>query len=348
MANIQLLGLNHKTAPIEVREKASLSGSRIDEALDVLKKYEAVQEHVILSTCNRTEIYAATAGQAQGLASLWDFIARTMGMPQDRLERYFYVLSDTGAVEHLFRVAASLDSMVIGETQVFGQVKDAYFKARRSRCVGRTLDAVFEEAIRIGKRVRAETQIGRGAVSTSTAAIELARKIFTTIEDKKVLIIGAGKIGEETVKNLFSRGAKTVIVANRTLQKARELAEQFAGRAIAFDDIERYLCTCDIVISSAGAPHCLIFRDQVRQVMHTRNHAPLFFIDLGLPRNIEPSVNGLENVYLYNIDDLANVKDANIKERLNEARKAEEMIRRCVESLCRESESARAQKAAVQ
>jgi glutamyl-tRNA reductase len=332
MMNIQILGLNHKSAPIQIREKVSLSEEKLETALSQLKKYKAIEECLILSTCNRTEIYVASADCDRGLDCLRDFISGFMGMPESQIREYFYVLNNRNAISHLFRVASSLDSMIVGETQIFGQVKEAYFKSRQANSLGRTLDNIFEEAIRVGKKVRTQTQIGKGAISTSTAAIELARKIFETLEDKKILIIGAGKIGELTVKNLSSRGVKTVIVANRTLLKARELAQRFCGEAINFDSILDYMRSSDIIISSTSAPHFVITAAEVAKVMRARNNTPLFLIDLGLPRNIEPSVNEIENAYLYNIDDLAQVCDANISFRKSEAKKAQQIVDSCVEA----------------
>ncbi|MDD5347186.1 MAG: glutamyl-tRNA reductase [Candidatus Omnitrophica bacterium] len=334
MMNIRVLGLNHKTAPIEIRERASFSNSRLDEALRSLRASPGVEELVLLSTCNRTEFYVSCPQADRGLASVWEFVEDAMGMPAAKLKQYFYVHGNRDAVEHLLCVAASLDSMVVGETQVFGQVKDAYFAARRNNAAGKVMDCLFGEAIRVGKKVRTDTQIGKGAVSTSTAAIELARKIFETLQDKVVLIIGAGKIGELTVKNLYSRGVSTVIVANRTLVKAQDLARQFCGTAIHFDGIIEHMCRADIVLSSTSAPHFLVTREDICTVMRMRNNAPLFLIDLGLPRNIDPATNDIANVYLYNIDDLSRVCDANMKERLSEAKKARAVISRAAESLC--------------
>lgn len=330
--NILLIGLNHKSAPIEIREKAAFNENKLTAALAALKNYEGIEEGLILSTCNRTEIYAVSRDYARGVEYLWDFVCRALEKSEEEIRKYFYVLRDKKAVEHLFRVSASLDSMIVGETQILGQVKDAYFKSRELNSVGRVLDGIFEEAIRVGKKVRAQTQIGKGAISTSTAAIELSRKIFESLDNKKVLIIGAGKIGELTVKNLSSRGLKSVIVANRTLEKARELARQFQGMAIEFEGIFDGMRLSNIVICSTNAPHFIITKENVQKVMRARNNLPLFFIDLGMPRNIEPSVNEIENVYLYDIDDLALVRDANIKERLNEANKAQQIVEHCLET----------------
>jgi glutamyl-tRNA reductase len=331
--NILVLGINHKTAPIQIRERLSFSSEKLHEALLSLKSYDAIEENLILSTCNRTETYAVVKDISRGFNSLKNFLCSFHKIQPQEIADYLYTFNDREAIIHLFRVVSSLDSMIVGETQIFGQVKDSYFKARDCNTTGKRLDSLFEEAIRIGKKVRTETQIGKGAVSTSTAAIELSRKIFESLKDKKVLIIGAGKIGELTAKNLYSRGVSTVIVANRTLVRAEELARSFCGQAIKFESIFQELKFTDIVISSTSAPHFIINYEDIRKVMQARNNSPLFLIDLGLPRNIDPKVNEIENVYLYNIDDLAQVADGNIKERQREAKKAEEIIQSCADSV---------------
>jgi len=332
--HIRVLGLNHKTAPIEIREKVSFSSDKLDRALRALKASGAVKENLILSTCNRTELYAVIDDSAAVRDPLGDFLADFHGLDHAQLAQYLYEKSDKDAISHLFNVVSSLDSMIVGETQIFGQVKDAYFKARTLNTLGKTLDSIFEEAIRVGKKVRTETQIGKGAVSTSTAAIELARRIFETLEGKTVLIIGAGKIGEMTVKNLHSRGAATVLVANRTLQKAQELARVFGGKAVSFDDLAACMRQADIIISSTSAPHFVITREQAAAALAQRHNEPLFFIDLGVPRNIDPRANNIDNVYVYNIDDLASVRDANIRDRMVAAADARAIIARCVETVC--------------
>ncbi|MFA5099790.1 MAG: glutamyl-tRNA reductase [Candidatus Omnitrophota bacterium] len=332
--HIKVIGLNHKTAPIDIREKVSFSADKLDRALLALKSRGAVKENLILSTCNRTELYAVIDDSAAVSDPLGDFLADFHGLDHTQLAQYLYEKNDKAAVSHLFEVVSSLDSMIVGETQIFGQVKDAYFKARTLNTLGRTLDSIFEEAIRVGKKVRTETQIGKGAVSTSTAAIELARKIFETLDGKTVLIIGAGKIGEMTVRNLHSRGVSTVLVANRTLQKAHELARVFGGSAVSFDDLAACMRRADIIISSTSAPHFVITRDQAAAAVRQRDNEPLFFIDLGVPRNIDPLANTLDNVYVYNIDDLASVRDANIRDRMAAARDAHAIIDQCVEAVC--------------
>ena len=339
--HIRVLGLNHKTAPIEIREKVSFSSDKLDRALLALKGARAIKENLILSTCNRTELYAVIDDGMAVRDPLGYFLADFHGLDHATLSQYLYEKSDKDAVNHLFEVVSSLDSMIVGETQIFGQVKDAYFKARSLHTLGKTLDFIFEEAIRVGKKVRTETQIGKGAVSTSTAAIELARKIFETLEGKTVLIIGAGKIGEMTVKNLHSRGVSTVLVANRTLQKAQELAQVFGGKAVSFDDLAACMREADIIISSTSAPHFVITREQAAAVLAQRNNEPLFFIDLGVPRNIDPQANTIDNVYVYNIDDLASVRDANIRDRMAAAADAHAIIEQCVETVCSRFEQPR-------
>jgi len=294
----------------------------------------AIKEDLILSTCNRTELYAVVEPGPEAGSQLVSFLADFHCLKRDQLLQYIYEMADRDAVTHLFEVVSSLDSMIVGETQIFGQVKDAYFKARSLNTTGRTLDYIFEEAIRVGKKVRTDTQIGKGAVSTSTAAIELARKIFSTLEGKTVLIIGAGKIGEMTVKNLHSRGISTILVANRTFEKARELARIFAGTAVSFDELGSCLPSADIIISSTSAPHFLISKEQLQAAARARNNKPLFLIDLGVPRNIDPAANSIYNVYVYNIDDLASVRDANIRDRLAAAQDARAIITRCAEAVC--------------
>lgn len=326
--HFQVVGLNHKSAPIEIRERISFSPRRLREALSAFRERDALSEVLILSTCNRVEIYGVTSDAGGGLYAAQDFISDFHKIPAYIFRDYLYVYNETAALRHLFRVVASLDSMVIGETQIFGQAKDAYRQAREAKTAKEILSRIFEEAIRIGKKVRTQTQIGKGTVSISSAAIVLAKKALGTLKDKKVLIIGAGKIAELAVRDLYSQGIKTVLVANRTFKKARELASVFAGTAITFKEIFPQLKDADILISSTSAPHFIVDYGQIQEVMQQRRHRPLFLIDLGLPRNISPEVKEVENIHLYNLDDLTDVCDANLKERLREAAKAEQIIER--------------------
>lgn len=326
--NIQILGLNHKTAHIHLRERLSFAEEKLPSALAALKEYDSIEENLILSTCNRVEIYAAVRDISAGFNSIQNFICNFHKIRQNDIKNHIYLFTGIEAIRHLFRVVSSLDSMIIGETQIFGQVKDAYFKARGCKTVGKNLIGLFEEAIKAGKMVRTETKIGKGVVSISSTAVELAKKLFESLGGKTILIIGAGKVGELTVKSLYKRGVDTVLVANRTFEKSKALARDFHGKAIKFEEIFESLKDIDILISSISASHFIIKKDHVRQAMRDRDSRGLFLIDLGLPRNIDPKVNEIENTYLYNIDDLAKVRDANIKERLLEAEKVEEIIER--------------------
>lgn len=321
-----MVGLSHRSAPIEVREKFAFSKTSLEEALTRLKTDTQIQEGVILSTCNRVEIYALGLPEKKINGTLTNFLNSFHKVTNSSYEKYLYTFNGIGAIKHLFRVSSSLDSQILGETQILGQVKNAYFKARQTGTVSRVFPFVFEEAIKIGKRARSQTQIGYGAVSISTAAVEMARKIFGDLAEKRVLIIGAGKIGELSAEYFYSRGAKMVLVANRTFFRAQQLAKKFNGKAIAFDEFPKAILKADIIISSVNAPHILLKKEMMSKIISNRNGRPVFIIDLGLPRNIAPDVNTLDNVYVYNLDDLKRVKDANLEDRLREAEKIEGII----------------------
>ena len=333
---IQVIGLSHKSAPIELRERLAFSPKKLTEALSMLKEYEAIDEGVIVSTCNRVELYIAGKDRDIAFRSVVEFLCTFHQLQEGELISHIYALEDKDALRHLFRVGSSLESMVVGETQILGQIKDAYFKAKETGLSGKILAKVFEEAMRVGKKARSETKIGKGVVSISSAAIVLAKQIFGSLHDKKVLIIGAGKIAELAAANLYEKGVKTVLVANRTFMKAKELAALFAGEAITFEQIFEYLHDADILISSTSAPHHIIKYGRIKEIMLTRGQRALFLIDLGLPRNISPEVSGIENVHLYNIDDLTSVCDVNLKERLAEVHKVERIIQRRLELVTKE------------
>ncbi|MCG2712641.1 MAG: glutamyl-tRNA reductase [Candidatus Omnitrophica bacterium] len=324
--NITMVGLNHRSAPIEVREKFAFSKNSLEEALTRLKTDAQIQEGVILSTCNRVEIYALGRPKEKINGALTNFLNSFHKVSNSSYEKYLYTLNGIEAIKHLFRVSSSLDSQILGETQILGQVKNAYLKARQTGAVSRVFPFVFEEAIKIGKRARSQTQIGCGAVSISTAAVEMARKIFGGLAEKSILIVGAGKIGELSAEYLYSRGAKMVLVANRTFSRAQQLAKKFNGKAIAFDEFPKAIIEADIVISSVNAPHTLIKKEMMSKIISMGKGRPVFIIDLGLPRNVAPDVNTLNNVYVYNLDDLKRVKDANLEDRLKEAEKIEVII----------------------
>ncbi|HWR97105.1 MAG TPA: glutamyl-tRNA reductase [Candidatus Methanoperedens sp.] len=324
--DIIVLGLNHKTAPVHIRERVAFPEKSIHEPLRALHGAPGVRETMILSTCNRVEIAAVVDGREQGAAAVRAFVARHHEVPEGELAPHLYLHAGADAVRHLFRVASSLDSLVVGEPQILGQVKDAYQYAREAGAVGAVLDRLLKKALSVAKLVRTETEISRSAVSVSFAAVELAKKIFGEIEGRTAMIVGAGEMAELAVKHLVSSGVREVFVVNRTFEKAVELAQEFGGSAVKFDDLCERMALADIVISSTGAPHFIIRGEDVKRVMVRRKHRPMFFIDIAVPRDIEPSVNDVDNAYLYNVDDLQSVVDANVKERRKEAEKAEAIV----------------------
>ena len=326
--NLIVLGVNHKTAPVEIREKLAFSEKHLEETFSALHNYPELKEKVILSTCNRVEIYARVGNIDEGINRLKDFVYKYHKINDGELENFFYTYFTEDAVEHLFKVSSSLDSMVVGEPQILGQVKDAYSLAKESRATGMILNQLFEKAFSVAKKVRNETRIAESAVSVSYAAVELAKKIFGDIEGKTIMVIGAGEMSELAARHLLSSGAKGILVSNRTFDRAVELARDLKGSAIRFDSIEDELVRTDIVISSTGAPHFIIKKEMVERIIHKRRNKPIFFIDIAVPRDVEPAINEIENVFLYDIDDLQNVVNANIKEREKESEKALEIIKK--------------------
>ncbi|MHB9003121.1 MAG: glutamyl-tRNA reductase [Coriobacteriia bacterium] len=324
--HLTLVGLSHKTAPIEIREKLTFPANRQEDALAMLLSSPDVREAVILSTCNRTEVYAVTAAGEDGPGAIIEFMASYHGLDRHELTRYLYIREGEDVVHHLFRVVASLDSMVIGEAQVLGQVKDAYAMAMDYQATGRIFNRLFRQSFEVGKRVRTETAIGEAAVSISYAAVELAKKVFDTLEGRTVLVVGAGKMSELTAKHLCSNGICSVLVANRTYDRAVELAERFEGTPVHYEELFDHMRSADIVISSTAATGYVIMRDQVAGALKGRRGRPLFFIDIALPRDIDPAVNELDDVFLYDIDSLNGVVESNLEERMREAERAEHII----------------------
>lgn len=324
--HLTVVGLSHKTAPVEIREKLTFPAHVQADALSLLCSSDDVSEAVILSTCNRTEIYAVTRDACSGFDVVADFMAEYHDLDGYELRRYLYHRQDMAMVHHLFRVVSSLESMVLGEAQILGQVKESYDHAIANDCTGRILNKLFRQSFEVGKRVRTETGIGENAVSISYAAVELAKRVFDTLQGRTVLVVGAGKMSELTAKHLVSQGIKSVLVANRTYDRAVELAERFGGEAIRYDDLFERMSGADIVISSTAASGYVITKDQVAKARSSRRGHALFLIDIALPRDIEPSVNEIDDVYLYDIDDLAGVVDSNLEERQREAVRAEGII----------------------
>ncbi len=328
---ILVVGLSHKTAPVEIREKVAFGPETLGEALRAVRERGGVREALIVSTCNRVEVYAAARSAEEGAEALIGFLAEYHGVPEDRLREHLYVYAGRDAVRHVFRVASSLDSMVVGEPQILGQVKDAYEQAVAGSATGLVLNRFMHKAFSTAKRVRTETRIAQAAVSVSFAAVQLAKAIFGSLQGKAVLVIGAGEMCELAVTHLVENGVAQVQVTNRTFARARALAERFQGRAVPFEAFPYHLQEVDIVISSTGAPHFILGVEDVRSAMKARKQKPMFLIDIAVPRDIDPRVNDLPNVYLYDVDDLQGVVEANKRERAREAEKAERIVAEEVE-----------------
>ncbi len=322
---IVLIGVNHKTAPVEVREPMALKGLD-QEPLELFRSVDHVREVLFLSTCNRVEVLFTSSSPGESLAGLKGIWAEKSGLPLGVLEEHLYEYRDEDAIRHLFMVASSLDSMVVGEPQILGQLKDAYRHASEQKTTGMVLNRLLHKAFSVAKRVRTETKIGSQAVSISYAAVELARKIFGELGDKVAMLIGAGEMAELAAQHLRAGGIKRLIIANRTLERAVELSHELGGEAIGLDEIEDAMIEADIVISSTGAPGLVLTKEQVKRTMRPRRHRLLFLIDIAVPRDIDPGVNDIENVYLYDIDDLKGVVEENKEQRAKEAKKAERMV----------------------
>ncbi len=324
--NIIVVGLSHKTAPVEIREKVAFAPTAMEKPLQQLVALPAVTEGLIVSTCNRVELYATSRDVGQAIAQLKRFLAEFHHLSPDVLEQHLYDYHGEEAIRHLFRVASSLDSMVIGEPQILGQIKTAYGYATDCKTSGIILNRFMHKAFSVAKRVRTETQIASNAVSVSFAAVELARKIFDTLADKTVLLIGAGEMCELAARHFVTNGVAQVLVTNRTYERAVRLAEEFQGKPILFENFADHLHRVDIVLTSTGAPNYILHQRQVDEVIKQRKYKPMFFIDIAVPRDIDPKVNDVNNVYLYDVDDLQGVVQANLKERHKEAKKAEGII----------------------
>jgi len=331
MLDIVLLGLSHKTAPVELRECIALNGDETLAALTTFKAHPAIKEVVLFSTCNRVEILMAATEPGAAVSAAKAYLAESKQIQVNRFEKSLYHYTGDAAVRHLFRVAASLDSMMVGEPQILGQIKEAYLKATREKTTGVILNRLLHRSFFVAKRVRSETGIGDRAVSISYAAIELGRKIFDTLADKKVLLVGAGEMAELAVEHLIRHRCGQIWVANRTFERAVQLAEKFRGSAVRFEELPRSLQFADIIISSTGAPGYVVERGHVKGVMRKRRNRPLFFIDIAVPRDIDPDLNRLSNVYVYDIDDLQGVIEDNIAGRRQEATKGEGIIDEAVE-----------------
>ncbi len=323
--NLILMGLNYRSTPVELRERFSILDTELGATLRQVQQTCELDEIVIVSTCNRTEMYA-TADSADARRRIARFLCDLSGLPAAVVQQHLYVHADSDAVRHLSRVVTGLDSMVLGETQILGQVRNAFLAAQTAGTTGRMLNHVFNAAIALGKRVHTETGIGQSAVSVGYAAVSLAKKVFTHLSDKSVLVIGAGKMSELTLAHLRAHGVRKIAVANRTAEHARQLAQKYGGRPIAMADVPAALRTADIVISSTGAHRLVLTRDVVEPVMRRRKQRPLFCIDIAVPRDIDPELARLDGVYIYDIDDLQNVVAHGFILREREASRVETMI----------------------
>lgn len=325
-----LIGLNHRTAPVQVRERLSVPEAKLPEVVRSLHEIEGVDGAALVSTCNRVEAIVSSRTE-DVISKVVDWLAVQGGSDRESLENHLYILRHVDVVKHLCRVASGLDSMIIGEPQIGGQVRAAFQAAQDLGALDGLLQQVYSQTMRVAKRVRTDTAIGEHAVSIPYAAVELAKKIFGDLKGLQVLLLGAGEMGELTAEHLHQQSVKQVFVANRSYNRAVELAERFHGSAVQFDSIEENLATCDIVIASTSAPHYVIEPDQVQRALDARRNRNLFFIDLSVPRNINPDVAGIEGAYLYNVDDLQHVADANLELRQHKAKDAEQIVVREVE-----------------
>ncbi len=326
---ILVIGLSHKTAPIELRERLNVPEQDLTKPLEMMGDSSELVERMLVATCNRVEVYAVTEGAVeQATEAIADCLATYRSVKKTEFLDKLYTHTAGEAVRHVFRVASSLDSMVVGEPQILGQVKAAYTIAQAREATGIILNNLLEQAFHVAKRVRTETGVAASAVSVSSAAVELARKIFGDLTGRSVLIIGAGEMAELALRHLVDDGVRSVLVANRNFDRAVTLARQFDGRAVTFEAFRQEMVGADIVISATSAPHVILKKEDMQTIIQQRRHRPIFLIDIADPRDIDPACNDLDNVYLYNIDDLQSVVEANLKERRREAERAEMIIDR--------------------
>ncbi|HTW78442.1 MAG TPA: glutamyl-tRNA reductase [Terracidiphilus sp.] len=324
---LTLIGVNHKTAPIALRERVAISREDLAETTQALAAVPGVAECMIVSTCNRVELLAATDGLNVRVS---DFLAQFFGVVPEELNPHLYEYHDKEAVSHLFRMAASLDSLVIGEAQILGQVKEAFAVARASGTVGGQLEHLLQSAFSAAKKARSETGIGSNSVSIASVAVELARKIFGSLHGRTVFLVGAGKMSELAARHLMQQGVGTILVSNRTAERARRMAEEFEGhvkpQVVDFNQLYEAAATADIVISSTGAPHPIFRREHGQKFLHTRKNRPMFFIDIAVPRDVDPEMNKLDGIFVYDIDDLQQVAASHLEERGRQALDAESII----------------------
>jgi glutamyl-tRNA reductase len=326
--HILVVGINYKTAPVEIRERLTFNPDELGEAMKRLQTKKSILENVIISTCNRTEVYAVVDQVHTGRYYMKEFLAEWFGMEMEEFVPYLFIYEQEGAINHLFNVACGLNSMVLGETQILGQVRTSFLLGQEEQTTGTVFNQLFKQAITLAKKAHSETDIGANAVSISYAAVELAKKIFGTLDKKHVLILGAGKMGELAIQNLHSNGVSNVTVINRTYEKAQNLAHRFNGEAKTLQELQCALTEADILISSTGSNDFVITKEMMSNVNKLRKGKPLFMVDIAVPRDLDPKLAELEGVFLYDIDDLEGIVEANLKER----QKAAEKIRILIEA----------------
>ncbi|WP_226036508.1 glutamyl-tRNA reductase [Aquibacillus saliphilus] len=324
--HILVVGINYRTAPVEIREQLTFQEDKVGEAMQGLNNQKSILENVIISTCNRTEIYAVVDQLHTGRYYIKQFLANWFGVDKELFSPHLAIYEADGAIEHLYRVTSGLDSMVVGETQILGQMKQMFLLAQKSGTTGTIYNELFKQAITLAKRAHKETEIGTNAVSVSYAAVELAKKIFGDLINKHVVILGAGKMGELAAKNLQGSGVKRVTVVNRTMEKAKTLAKQFDGEAKSTEELDDALQEADILISSTGANDYVLTKEILAPVHKKRKGRPLFLVDIAVPRDLDPAISELESVFLYDIDDLQGIVDANLEERQQVSEEIELMI----------------------
>ncbi|MCU5702897.1 glutamyl-tRNA reductase [Bacillus wiedmannii] len=324
--HILVVSVNYRTAPVEFREKLTFQAAELEQAMTTLQNQKSVLENVIVSTCNRTEIYAVVDQLHTGRYYIKKFLADWFQLEIEEVAPYLTIFEQDGAIDHLFRVTCGLDSMVVGETQILGQIKDSFLEAQQVKATGTIFNELFKQVVTLAKRAHSETTIGESAMSVSYAAVELGKKIFGELTDCHVLILGAGKMGELALQNLYGSGARKVTVMNRTFTKAEVMAEKYMGHAKPLSELQCALLEADILISSTGASEYVITKEMMTKVERMRSGRPLFMVDIAVPRDIDPAIDELEGSFLYDIDDLQGVVEANRAERLKEAEKIQFMI----------------------
>ncbi|MBN1571003.1 MAG: glutamyl-tRNA reductase [Acidobacteria bacterium] len=332
MANFVLVGLNHRTAKLGIRQLASFDAEQLSQGLKRLSALPELLESMIISTCNRVEVLSSVDRQFNNIEPIESFLSEHSRIPMSQLQPVLYHYQNEQAIRHVFRVACSLDSMILGEPQILGQIKSCYNTAFDAHTVGAYLNSLLQAAFRTAKRVRSETSIGEFPVSVSSAAVELTRKIFGELHDKSILIVGAGQMGEDAIRHLAETGTKAVYVSNRSPEAARDLAIRFSGIAVPFEELPHWISRADIVITSTGASDILVNRGMVQHALRDRKHTPIVFIDISVPRNVDPDVAAIDNVFCYDIDDLGAVVEANVHERKKAAAIAEKIVDEEVQS----------------